>query len=65
LVQAGISDDQLDRLVCPVGLQEITGKQPARIALSIAVGTTLWQQELDAEVNTKFVGKVRQGVKHD
>jgi len=65
LVKAGIADDQLDRLVCPVGLQEITGKQPARIALSIAVGITLWQQELDAEVNTKFVGKMRQGVKHD
>jgi hypothetical protein len=25
--------------------------------LSIAVGITLWQQELDAEVNTKFVGQ--------
>jgi xanthine dehydrogenase accessory factor len=57
LAKAGIADDQLDRLVCPVGLQEITGKQPAHIALSIAVGITLWQQELDAEVNTKFVGQ--------
>lgn len=57
LAKAGITDDQLDRLVCPVGLQEITGKQPARIALSIAVRITLWQQELDAEVNTKFVGQ--------
>ena len=57
LAKAGIADDQLDRLVCPVGLQEITGKQPARVALSIAVGITLWQQELDAEVNTNFVGQ--------
>ena len=57
LAKAGIADDQLDRLVCPVGLQEITGKHPAEIALSIAVGITLWQQELEAEVNTKFVGQ--------
>jgi xanthine dehydrogenase accessory factor len=57
LAKAGIADDQLDRLVCPVGMQEITGKHPAQIALSIAVGITLWQQELEAEVNTKFVGQ--------
>jgi len=54
LAKSGIADDQLDRLVCPVGLLEITGKQPARVALSIAVGIALWQQELDTEVHTKF-----------
>ena len=26
---------------------EITGKHPARVALSIAAGTAIWQQELD------------------
>ncbi len=57
LAKAGIADDQLDRLVCPVGMLEITGKQPARVALSIAVGIALWQQELDTEVNTKFEAK--------
>ncbi|MEC7852673.1 MAG: xanthine dehydrogenase accessory protein XdhC [Pseudomonadota bacterium] len=47
LGRAGVDDAALDRLVCPVGLPEITGKHPARVALSIAAGTAVWQQELD------------------
>jgi xanthine dehydrogenase accessory factor len=47
LVKAGIAPQSLDRLVCPVGLPEITGKHPARVALSIAAGVAIWQQELD------------------
>lgn len=47
LGRAGIDDTMLDRLVCPVGMPQITGKHPARVALSIAAGTALWQQELD------------------
>ena len=47
LAKAGIAPDCLDRLVCPVGLPEITGKHPARVALSIAAGVAIWQQELD------------------
>jgi xanthine dehydrogenase accessory factor len=47
LAKAGIAPQVLDRLVCPVGLPEITGKQPARVALSIAAGVAIWQQELD------------------
>ena len=49
LGRAGIDDAALDRLVCPVGLPEITGKHPARVALSIAAGTAIWQQELDED----------------
>jgi len=33
---AGIDNSMLDRLVCPVGIRTITGKDPARVALSIA-----------------------------
>ena len=47
LSKAGIAQPELDRLVCPVGLPEITGKHPARVALSIAAGVAIWQQELD------------------
>ena len=47
LSKTGIAQPELDRLVCPVGLPEITGKHPARVALSIAAGVAIWQQELD------------------
>jgi len=47
LTKAGIAGEALDRLVCPVGLASITGKHPARVALSIAAGVAIWQQELD------------------
>ena len=47
LAKAGVAADQLERLVCPVGLAAISGKQPARVALSIAAAVAIWQQELD------------------
>jgi xanthine dehydrogenase accessory factor len=33
---AGIDQAMLDQLICPVGIRSITGKDPARVALSIA-----------------------------
>jgi xanthine dehydrogenase accessory factor len=36
LEQRGIQAAQLERLVCPIGLSGIRGKQPATIALSLA-----------------------------
>jgi xanthine dehydrogenase accessory factor len=36
LLQAGISPEQLERLVCPVGMPEIRSKQPGAIAVAIA-----------------------------
>ena len=47
LAKAGVTPAALDRLVCPVGVPEITGKHPARVALSIAAALAIWQQELD------------------
>jgi xanthine dehydrogenase accessory factor len=53
LTRAGISRDRLDRLVCPIGIPAITGKQPARVALSIAARVAIWQQELDITHNSR------------
>jgi xanthine dehydrogenase accessory factor len=36
LGRRGISDADLERLICPIGLQGISGKEPATIALSLA-----------------------------
>ena len=47
LAKAGIGPADLERLICPIGLPEITGKHPARVALSIASALAIWQQELD------------------
>lgn len=47
LAKSGITLEVLDRLVCPVGMAQITGKHPARVALSIAAGVAIWQQEMD------------------
>ncbi len=52
LARAGISQDQLARLVCPIGIPEIDGKQPALVALSIAAQVAIWQQELDISHNS-------------
>ncbi|MDB2324091.1 xanthine dehydrogenase accessory protein XdhC [Alphaproteobacteria bacterium] len=46
LTKAGITPDKIKRLACPIGLPEIAGKQPVRIALSIAAEVAIWQQEL-------------------
>jgi len=35
LKRSGVSDEQLQRLVCPIGLSGIHGKQPVTIALSL------------------------------
>ena len=36
LARRGIGETDLARLVCPIGLRGIKGKQPATIALSLA-----------------------------
>jgi xanthine dehydrogenase accessory factor len=36
LRKLGVAQDDIDRLVCPIGLTEITDKAPAAIAASIA-----------------------------
>ena len=42
LLNAGVASEQIDRLVCPLGLSEIQGKAPFQIALSIAGQLSSW-----------------------
>ena len=50
--RAGISDDKIARLVCPIGISGIDGKHPARVAISIAAQVAIWQQELEISNNS-------------
>jgi xanthine dehydrogenase accessory factor len=45
---AGISKQQLARLVCPIGLAEIPGKDPAFLALSVAGQIAVWLAKQEA-----------------
>ena len=42
LLNAGLASEQIERLVCPIGLAEIRGKAPFQIALSIAGQLSSW-----------------------
>ena len=42
LLNAGMASEQIERLVCPIGLGEIQGKAPFQIALSIAGQLSSW-----------------------
>jgi xanthine dehydrogenase accessory factor len=44
LRQAGVAPERLDRLVCPIGIAEISGKAPDMVALSVAAQLAIWQQ---------------------
>ena len=48
LAAAGLSKPQLARLVCPIGLTEIPGKDPAFLALSVAGQIAVWLADQDA-----------------
>ncbi len=44
LLAAGVSESMLELLVCPIGIDEITGKSPSYVALSIAAQLAIWQR---------------------
>ena len=44
LRQAGVAPERLDRLVCPIGIAEISGKAPDMVALSVVAQLAIWQQ---------------------
>jgi xanthine dehydrogenase accessory factor len=44
LLAAGVAESMLDILVCPIGIDEITGKNPAYVALSIAAQLAISQR---------------------
>ncbi|MCE2517023.1 MAG: xanthine dehydrogenase accessory protein XdhC [Alphaproteobacteria bacterium] len=45
LKTAGVRPDHLNRLICPVGLDAITGKAPFRVALSITAQLAQWTEQ--------------------
>ena len=44
LLAAGVAESMLELLVCPIGIDEITGKSPSYVALSIAAQLAIWQR---------------------
>ena len=48
LVKRGIKSEKLQRLVCPIGLSGIDGKQPATIALSLVAQLMLEKPWINA-----------------
>lgn len=42
LKEAGHIADQIDDIICPIGLKDITSKEPAHVALSIAGQLAVW-----------------------
>jgi xanthine dehydrogenase accessory factor len=43
--EAGINESLCARLVCPIGLPEIGGKDPFRVALSVAGQLSEWTRQ--------------------
>ena len=42
LIKAGFSLNDIEKIICPIGLPEITGNEPFRIALSVAGQISNW-----------------------
>jgi xanthine dehydrogenase accessory factor len=49
LAKSGISEADLKRLTCPIGLPGLSGKDPARIAASVAADLLIRRQETDSK----------------
>jgi xanthine dehydrogenase accessory factor len=45
--QMGVADSTIDRLVCPIGLPQIKGKEPAVIAAGIAAQILMLAQDAE------------------
>ena len=50
LSKMGIIDEQLTRLTCPIGIDEINSKQPVKVAISIAAQLAIWQETREIRV---------------
>ena len=46
LHESGLTAEQTDRLVCPIGIEQVTGKAPLQVALSITAQLSNWLDEL-------------------
>ncbi len=47
LKKRGLSQPQLDRLVCPIGQPDIRSKKPGHLSLSIAAQIAVWLEDAD------------------
>jgi xanthine dehydrogenase accessory factor len=50
LVETGISLATLERLCCPIGIRDISGKEPAMIAISVAAQLAAWSSHRQSSV---------------
>ena len=48
LRDSGLSQNQIDRLICPVGLPEVAGKTPVQVALSVTAQLSNWLADISA-----------------
>ena len=46
----GITDAQLKRLTCPIGIDDINSKEPVKVAISIAAQLAIWQEKNGTKV---------------
>ena len=53
----GIARERIDRLVCPIGLTEITDKAPATIAASVAAQLLIVRDRLGARALLSDAGQ--------
>ena len=42
LRDTGVNSDALEKLTCPIGLPEVTGKKPLQVALSVTAQLSNW-----------------------
>ncbi len=45
LTKMGVTDAQLKRLTCPIGIDDINSKEPVKVAISIAAQLAIWQEQ--------------------
>ena len=49
LHESGLTAEQIDKLVCPIGVQQVTGKAPVQVALSVTAQLSNWLEEVRSE----------------
>ena len=50
LTKMGVTDAQLKRLTCPIGIDDINSKEPVKVAISIAAQLAIWQEKNGTKV---------------
>src|SRR3984893_8802546 len=58
LRQIGLGDDDIGRLICPIGLTEIHDKAPATIAAGVAAQLLIWRDAIAAAASPSERGAI-------